>query len=204
MSKVVQVLKDDEPVDGLWHKQTTQGDAYKFVTADSGHAQIVHKDDTTTLPDGRSRVTVGSNFIEVVLGFRYLVGFQQVNCNVITDVYGGLLYGIPNKTIIDDARASWSGWPSADLDPAQVMNFQEISPDTIRIYNPGSYKIFRFSVPFTSLQASSRARITVQPQGDNAAVELMGVGDGILLKSRNGNRGLLRIDDGLNLKVEPK
>jgi len=44
----------------------------------------------------------------------------------------------------------------------------------------------------------------VDAQGDNAALELLGVGDGILLKSRNGNRGLLRIDDGLNLKVEPK
>lgn len=204
MSKVVQVQKNSEPVDGIWRKVSTEGDAYKFVTADSGHVQIVHKDDTTTLPDGRARVTTGSDYIEVVLDFRYLVGFHQIAADAVIDVYSGLLYRIPNKAVIEAAIAAWTGWPSADLDPAQVICFQEISPDTIRIYNLGGRKIFQFSVPFTSLQASSRARITVEAQGDNAAVELMGVGDGILLKSRNGNRGLLRIDDGLNLKVEPK
>lgn len=204
MPKVVQILKDGDPVDGVWQKKSTQGDAYKFVTADTGHAQIVHKDDTTTLPDGRPRVSLVDPYLEVVLGFRYLVGFHQIECHAVIDVYSGLLYKIPNRATIDAAIASWSGWPAAELDPSRIIYFQEISPDTIRIYNIGSYKIFQFSVPFTSLQASSRARITVDAQGDNAGVELLGVGDGIMFKSRGGNRGLLRIDDALNLKVEPK
>jgi hypothetical protein len=202
--KVTQIKRDGDPVEGMWQKQSTQGDAYKFVTADAGHAQIIHKDDTTTLPDGRPRVTTGSGFLEFVLGFKYMVGFHQLEAAAILDVYSGLLYRMPNRTIIDAARASWTGWPTAELDPAQVIYFQEISPDTLRIYNPGNWKIFQFSVPFTSLQASSRARIIVDAQGDNAGVELLGDGDGLLLKSRSGNRGLLRIDDGYNLKVEPK
>lgn len=204
MSKVTQIQKDGDPVDGLWTKESTEGDAYKFVTADAGHAQIIHKDDNTTLPDGRARVTAGSDYLEFVLGFKYMVGLQQVAVASVIDVYSGLLYGVPNRTIVDAARASWSGWPTAELDPDQITYFQEISPDVLRVYNPGNYKIFQFSVPFTSLQAVSRARVIVDAQGDNAAIECLGVGDGILFKSRSGNRGLLRIDDGLNLKVEPK
>lgn len=204
MSKVIQILKDGEPVEGLWKKETTEGDAYKFVTAEAGHAQIVHKDDTTILPDGRNRVSAGTGYIEVVLGFRYIVGFNQLEAKVALDVYSGLMQGIPNRTVVDAARAAWTSWPSADLDPAQITYFQEIAPDVVRVYNPGNFKIFQFSVPFTSLQASSRARVMVDPQGDNAGIELLGLADGILLKSRSGNRGLLRIDDGMNIKVEPR
>jgi len=204
MPKVTQIEKDGDPVDGMWQKQSTQGDAYKFVTADAGHAQIIHKDDNTTLPDGRARVTTGSDYLEFVLGFKYMVGLHQVAVDAIIDVYSGLLYGVPNRAIVDAARASWQSWPTTELDPAQIAYFQEISPDVLRVYNPGNYKIFQFSVPFTSLQAVSRARVIVDAQGDNAAMELLGDGDGILLKSRNGNRGLLRIDDGHNVKVEPK
>jgi hypothetical protein len=204
MPKVVQVLKDGDPVEGIWEKKSTQGDAYQFVTAESGHVQIIHKDDTTTLPDGRARVTTGSDYIEVVLGFRYMVGFRQLQAEAVIDVYSGLLYGIPNRNTIDEARAAWLSWPISELRPTQVIYFQEISTDTVRIYNLGGRSIFQFSVPFTSLQAASRARIIVDAQGDNAAVEFLGEGDGILLKSRSGNRALLRIDDGMNLKVEPK
>lgn len=204
MSKVMQILKDGEPVDGLWQKRSTQGDSYKFVTADSGHEQIIHKNDNTTLPDGRSRVTIGSNYIEFVLGFRYIVGLTQLEVSVLPDIYSGIFHPIASRTVIDAARASWIGWPSGELDPAQVVYFQEMSPDTLRVYNPGAFRIFRFSVPFTALQAASRSRITVEPQGDNAGIELLGLADGILLKSRSGNRGLLRMDDGFNLKVEPK
>jgi hypothetical protein len=202
--KVTQIKKDGDPVDGMWQKQSTQGDAYKFVTADAGHVQIIHKDDDTTLPDGRQRVTVGTDYLEFVVGFKYLVGFHQLESFAVIDVYSGLLYKMPNRAVVDTARASWQSWPSAELDPDQITYFQEISPDVVRVYNPGNYKIFQFSTPFTSLQGASRARIIVDPQGDNAGVELLGIGDGILLKSRNGNRGLLRIDDGYNLKVEPK
>jgi len=44
----------------------------------------------------------------------------------------------------------------------------------------------------------------VDNQGDNAAVELLGNGDGILLKSRGGRRGLLRIDETLQIGVDPR
>jgi len=202
--KVTQIKKDGDPVDGMWRKQSTQGDAYKFVTADAGHVQIIHKDDSTTLPDGRPRVSAGSNYLEFVVGFKYLVGYHQLESFAVIDVYSGLLYKMPNRAVVDAARAAWPSWPSIELDPSQIIYFQEISPDVVRVYNPGNYKIFQFSTPFTSLQGASRARIIVDPQGDNAGVELLGVGDGILLKSRSGNRGLLRIDDGYNLKVEPK
>jgi len=202
--KVMQIKKDGDPIEGMWQKQSTQGDAYKFVTSDVGHAQIISRNDNTILPDGRPRVLAGPNFSEFVLGFKFIVGFNQVEAHVNIDVRSGFFLKLPNRAVVDAAKSSWPGWPAGTLDPALMTYFQEISPDTIRIYNPGHNYIFQFSVPFTSLQASSRARIIVDAQGDNAAVELQGDGDGILLKSRNGNRGLLRIDDGYNLKVEPK
>ena len=86
-----------------------------------------------------------------------------------------------------------------------MQYFSEIDEETVRVYNLGvNDKIIVFSVPHTSLQAVSRSRIIVSKQGDNAIIEALGAGDGLLLKSRSGRKGLLVIDDELGVAVIPR
>jgi len=218
MPQVKPVKVNGQPVPGLYQKVNTEGDAARFIGADSGYVQAVHKSDNTVLSDGRSRVAVGPlwpapnntpTYIEFVLGFRYFVGRNQLQVALIDSVTGRMTQ-VMSLSAINASRALWADWvnPPADvdLDPASefLAHFQEISTDVVRIVNPGSSKVFVFYVPHTSLQATSRGRVVVDNQGDNVAVEMLGEGDGLLLKSRGGRRGLLRIDENLVIGVDPR
>jgi hypothetical protein len=215
----MQVKRNGLPVSGLFLKAVTQGDAARFVGAETGYVQIINLHDDTVLPDGRRRVTIGPNYsppnntpsyVEFVLNFNYFVGLNQIKASLLDAGDTGRLVPLLNRQAIYQARLDWPAWqnPPYDtvLDPTDqyTVQFQEISRDTIRIISPGTTDIFVFEVPHTSLQATSRNRIMVSNQGDNAAIELMGEGDGILLKSRRGRRGLLRIDESLQIGVEPR
>lgn len=219
MSRVTQVKRNGAPVSGLFLKLTTQGDAARFVGAETGYAQIIHIQDNTVLPDGRQRVTIGPNYsppnntpsyVEFVLNFNYFVGLNQIKAGLVDLGNTGRITSLINRDAIMRARVDWPDWYNppydTELDPNDqyTVQFQEISRDTIRVISPGSTRIFVFEVPHTALQATSRARVMVSNQGDNAAVELLGEGDGILLKSRGGRRGLLRIDESLQIGVEPR
>lgn len=217
MSKIKQVRKDGVPVQGLFQKTNTGGDAYRFVGAETGYAQIIHVDDDTVLPDGRDRVTSGPawpapnntpRYIDFVLAFKYLVGRRQMMVRQV-GIPTGFMRGILSREALEQARQNWAGWtnPPYDtiLDPSgeDVRTFEELSEDVVRIYNPGSDKVFAFVVPHTSLQAVSRTRITIDNQGDNQAVVLLGEGDGIVFKSPSGRQGILRMNDALSLGVDP-
>jgi hypothetical protein len=217
MSKIVQVRKDGSPVQGLFRKVNTEGDAYRFVGAETGQAQIIHVDDDTVLSDGRSRVESGPawptpngtpKYIDFVLKFKYLVGKNQLMVNQIS-IPSGFMRGILSREALEQARQDWAGWtnPPYDtiLDPAgeDVRTFEEMADDVVRVYNPGQDKIFAFIVPHTSLQAVSRTRITVDNQGDNRAVVLLGEGDGIVFTSPNGRKGILRMNNALSIGIDP-
>lgn len=216
MPRVIQIRKDGTPVRGLYGKIGTEADVFRFVSAESGHTQVIHRQDDTILPDGRSRVTIGPlhpspnntpSYIEYVLEFQYFVGLNHLQV-LYNHPACGTFGSILGRTVIDRARQAWAGWESppydGDLDPDNItlMHFQEVSPDVVRVMNPGIYKIFAFAVPHTSLQAVSRNRISVENQGDNRAIELLGQNDGIVFTSPNGRKGLLRIDDNLHIGVD--
>jgi len=219
MARVTQVKKNGQAVVGLYKKLRSEGDAYRFVGAEAGNCQIIHINDDTVFSDGRRRVTLGPNhtppnntpqYIEFVLKFAYFVGKNQLMVGLLEGVPSGRVTPLLSRTAIDLARLEWADWQNppydVDLDPTDqyTVHFQEILKDTVRVVNPGTTRVFSFQIPHTSLQAVSRGRVLVDNQGDNAAVELLGNGDGILLKSRGGRRGLLRIDETLQIGVDPR
>ena len=61
-----------------------------------------------------------------------------------------------------------------------------------------------FFVPHTSTPAENSARVIILQQGDNVALEMLGEGDGIMLKAPNGRQGLLRLGNNLALSVLPR
>jgi len=217
MSLMVQVRRNGIPVPGLFMKRGTEGDVFRFVGAETGHAQIIRIQDNTVLPDGRNRVVVGPNhpppnntpqYIDFVLGFKYFVGLHQLDVGIV-GVPRGTVQPIVAREVIDRARQDWAGWANppydGELDPdsAAPTYFQETAPDVVRIVNPWQAGIFVFSVPHTSLQAVSKNRITVENQGDNRAIELLGQNDGIVFTAPDGTRYLLRIDNSGHLGVDP-
>jgi hypothetical protein len=216
MSRIVQVRKNGEPIQGLFRKLSTEADVFRFVGSESGKVLLIHKNDSTVLPDGRQKVTIGPNYpapnntpeyIEFVLDFQYFVGLNQLQALYVPQS-GGAMGFILSRSAIDRSRQAWSGWDGgaydADLDPDDPLtrHFQEISPDTVRVMNPGVLRVFGFMVPHTSLQATSRNRLTIENQGDNQAIDMLGRNDGIVFTSPSGKRGILRMDDNFLVGVD--
>ncbi len=201
MSLAIQVKANGVPVRGLFKKVTTEGDIYRFVTAETGHSEVINKGDTRP-----GKVTPTSNYHDFSLQFRYLVGLHQLSVGIVNAGVGHVT-PILDQSVIEAARTA-GGWPTpGDLDPASasMQYFAEIDEGTVRVYNLGANdKTLVFSVPHTSLQAVSRSRIMVSKQGDNAIIEGLGNGDGILLRSRGGIKGLLVIDDERGLAILPR
>jgi len=210
MSYVQQVRVGGAAVKGLYRKRATEGDAYRFTTAEAGAIQLIHMSDTTILPDGRARVSAGAGsgltWRNYVLNFPYLIGIKQLEVSVVANA-NGLMQRIPNKIDMEAARASWSGWtPASLLNPATASfcYFDEISYDTVRVFNmPAGFSVVQFSIPATSLQGAVKERVQIKNQSDNIGLELLGDGNGIVLRSERGKRGLLRMDDELGLGIDP-
>jgi hypothetical protein len=202
MSQVKQVTLDGTPIAGLFEKVRTEGDEARFVSSETGHSQIIHRDDS-----GRVQAYLSATppYYEFTLAFRYIVGKKQLRVGVIDYTNGHTSY-LLSLTDIQAARTD-SGWPVSpvpDLDVNTIQHFAEVSDSVVRVYNLGTDKLLWFNVPHTSLPAASRNRIIVNEQGDGIAEEYLGDGNGLLLRSRDGTKGLVTIDDELNLRVDPR
>lgn len=217
MSRIVQVRRNGVPVQGLFKKLSTEADVFRFVGAESGKILLIHKNDDTVLEDGRSKVTIGPNYaapnntptyIEFVLDFQYFVGLNQLQAFHVPNVGVVSVAALLSRAAIDRSRQAWSGWDGGindahfDPDDPNTKHFQEISPDTVRVMNPGTSVMFGFMVPHTSLQATTRDRVTIENQGDNRAIDLLGRNDGIVFTSPSGRRGILRMDDSFLVGVD--
>lgn len=204
MPQVLPMKVDGAVVRGVYHKVSTEGDAYRFVTAESGIAQIIHKNDPIRAVAGSG--SGGVTWKDFTLDAPYLIGVDQMEVFLVSNT-NGMMTRIPNSLTLYQARQANPSWPSALLNPALsgVVSFEEIAYDKVRVYNiPASgYDAILFSVPHTSLPGALRERVQIKRQGDRIAIELLGEGDGIVLRSEGGKRGLLRVDDELNLGIDP-
>lgn len=191
----------------VFDRTPTEGDAARFVNAERGFRQMLHVDDATQLPSGTPVVTVeaglGAHLFQ--LEFDYIVGARQLQVFVPdTQQFAALnrVQFVKVPTIDEFNRMTdWTG-PNENNLPTY---FEEIGSSTVRIYGlPTPPGMVLFEVPHTSLPAASRNKVIVEDQGDNQAIELRGNGDGVVLRSPNGARWLVRIDDNGQLAVEPR
>lgn len=204
MPQVLPMKVDGAVVRGVYQKISTEGDAYRFVTAEAGVAQIIYKNDPVRVTAGSGGAVTWRDF---VLDAPYLVGVNQLEVFLLSNT-NGLMNRIPNKLSLDQGRAAQgTNWPSGLLDPAtaSICSFEELTYNTVRVYNmpAAGFDTVLFSIPHTSLPGALRERVQIKRQGDRVAIELLGDGDGIVLRSEGGKKGILRVDDELNLGIDP-
>ena len=185
----------------------TEGDAARFVNAERGFRQMLHVGDLSQLPNGTAIVTIeaslGAHLFQ--LDFEYVVGARQLQV-FIPDTHQFETFGrvqFVKVPTIDERNLmpNWTGPNENNL----ATYFEEIGSHTVRVYGvPTPPGMVLFEVPHTSLPAAARNKIIVRDQGDNQAIELLGPGDGCVLRSPNGARWLVRVDDNGQLAVEPR
>ena len=191
----------------VFDRISTEGDASRFVNAERGFREMIHVDNTDQLSDGTYVVTtegsIGAHLFQ--LSFSYIVGAKQLQVFIpdtgqFTDNNRVQFVKVPS---IDEytLMTVWTGPNEANLQ----TYFEEISSGTVRVYGlPNPPGMVLFEVPHTSLPAVNRNKLVVDDQGDNQAIELLGSGDGIILRAPNGSKRLLRIDNNGQVVTEPR
>lgn len=180
MSKVVNQRSGTNTLSNFFDKVNTAGDAHRFLGSETG-AQEVQAFTLAVAED-----------IPVTLGFNYLVGVKQLR------VY---------QQLTINAVSFWSPVLLEGLNPTATVEYTETSGTEITLTGAGlgiGTHTFLFDVPHTSIPAELREKILVRDQGKNDAIELLGNGDGLLMRSGSGYRYLLRLDDSGNPVTEPR
>jgi hypothetical protein len=216
MSQVRALRSGTTVLPDFFEKVATEGDATRFVGSETGYQLIIRPTDTTLTNTALTVAPVEEEYDELnyfgnflfTLPFQYIVGAhqlvvlkrQQVYVRTTTPSDGHLMIwpAIPKR----DQLSNMTNPP--DLDLVGVPHFDEVSSTTVRLYNVKRSQPLMFVVPHTAIPPIIREKVTVRNQGDNAAIELLGKNDGILVRSPNGSRFLIRVDDSGNLVTEPR
>jgi hypothetical protein len=199
MPIIQQVKVDNEAIPGFYQKIPTEGDLHRFASAETGKAQFV------SMSDSSGRIVTGSGYLDITLDFRYLMGVKQLKVAFV-NANTGLAQIIPNAQDVSEARnKAGSNFPTSfDLSNASFVYYEEFATDVVRVYHVSASDILLFYVPHTATPAAISNRQIIDNQGDNIAIELLGDGDGLLLRAPNGRRALIRLTDNLNINVQPK
>lgn len=197
----IQEVQDQDGVTvvGAFRKVSTEGDVFRVVAAESGKRMLVSGQDSS------GKIVWGSGFADVTLDFIYLVGVNELEVAVV-DPVTGLGRSIINKAALDAAVARPGSAIPTTMDPsiAAFKAFAEVSPDVVRIYNLQASDVIMVSVPHTATPPSLSNRLSVQRQGDDIAMALLGEGNGLLMKAPNGRTALVRLENNLKINVVPR
>lgn len=181
MSFVTNHRVDDRIVTNFYEKQSTEGAASNFTSEAPGQRVLLRRSDAVE----------DAGILTFTLPFSFLLKQNQLEVLHLPNGGEGFVRLLDEDTYSADEI----------LDANNNVYYQEIDSTTVRIFNSANLTgdLFLFNVPFTSLPADLRDRLTVKNQGDNIALEMLGAGDGILMTSRQGKRFLIQIDEGGNL-----
>lgn len=183
MSFVTNHRVDDRIVTNFYEKQSTEGAASNFTSEAPGERVLLRRSDAVEDTE--------TGTLTFTLPFSFLLKQNQLEVLHLPTAGEGFVRLLDEDTYLQDPQFNSNSEPY----------YQEIDSTTVRIFNSASLtgERFLFNVPFTSLPADLRERVTVKNQGDNIALEMLGAGDGILMTSRQGKRFLIQIDEGGNL-----
>lgn len=162
---------------------TTDGDASRFLGSEAG------KRATHTLTASEA---AGA---DVPTAFPYLVGVKQLQVS-----YRVTLSGVPIWVPLVDEGTLLASAELTTADP----HFVEKTSTSVAFKNLPAGTVLLFQIPHTSIPAELKERVLVRDQGSNEAIELLGNGDGILLRSGSGKKYLLRVDDSGTVGSEPR
>ena len=195
MSFVIKQSIGDQTLTGFYKKVETEGDSTRFSGVIPGSQVIID------IHDGNLVEAESTTTRLVTLPFSYLVGGNQLM--VLAARVVSLPQGITGFVVV----------PQSDIETgiatAPTVTYEEVDSVTVRIIFSTAADIsfsnnFMFIIPHTATPSSARERIVVKDQGDNVSMELEGYGDGVLMRSPNGVKWLLRVDDSGNLVTESR
>jgi hypothetical protein len=172
-------------VSGVFDRVTTEGDASRFNSAEVGYSDLFKWADQPG----------GVGYKDLQLSFDYIVGAKQL----VVWAGSGSPVSFTKAVRVDDkdilTAAAW-GYTAGPY-------FEELGSSSVRVY-ASSPSVILVEVPHTSLPAANREKVIIKDQGDNEALELRGLGDGVIMHSPNGAKWLVRIDNSGTLVVEPR
>lgn len=193
MSYVISQRIGSSKLAGFYTKIATEGDASRLVSSDTGYSEIQAQSDAVdeVLPSTKSLL--------YTLSFSYLVGAKQLM--VFTHVAGQQAWLLVMEKSVAEQLSTY------DVDT--TLFFEEVDSTHVRLKNAHTNTgetncDFLFMIPHTAIPSETREKITVKDQGNNEAIELEGYGDGVLLRSSNGSKWLIRVDDSGNLITESR
>lgn len=189
-------------VPGVFTKVSTPADVAGFASQLEGKRQLISRAQAEDIPNEPSG-TQYAGVLRFTLDSSYIVGAKQ------------LLVFWQFDNIALGNFAGWGLLPDYET-ARQLVGFdisinpfyEEETSNTIVLYNAdnlspgmpsGANNSLMFIIPHTATPASRISRVIVEDQGDNVGIEMLGNGDGILLKSPNGKQVLVQADDNGNL-----
>ena len=186
MSFIINQRIGSRTLSGFYKKEDTEGNYSRFTSAEAGYQQVFTSAQLTA-------ETATSKLMP--LAFSYAVGSRQIQVYVrYTSNQTGYVT-IPPR----DALAYQSS----------QLTYEEVDSQTVRLHgdfanSANSFTHVMVVMPHTATPSAIREKLKINDQGDNVAIDILGDGDGILLRSPNGNKWLLRVDDGGNLITEAR
>lgn len=190
-----------QAVKNAFDKVPTEGDVTKFFGAENGHRQLIHTGDATVLSGGLNRVVTETGSHLFNLDFQYIVSANQLRVLIPVSTTEATFREIPSIDLKNQA-ATTQGFPSGLL---FNVYYEEVGSSSVRVYGlTAGTGVVLFEVPHTSIPATTRYKVIVADQGSNQAVELLGLGDGVLFRSTDGRRWLVRVDSNGSIVSEPR
>ena len=191
-------------VSGFYEKVSSAADTTSFASQLAGNREIIRFNEGTTrvetFLDDNSNTAYRFNLTNPYLvgGFQLMVFWQQ-------DDTSATFVGNGYSLIPDLVTAETAGDFTITEDPHYIeesstsivfYNAQNLFP--LLTSNAGNANGLMFVVPHTGTPAVSTSRLIVSNQGDNVAIDLQGSGDGMIMRSPNGTKYIVQIDDGGN------
>lgn len=179
----------------LYEHILSESDVQGYSPASPGRRCVQLLTDAVVDPGDANSYTFTLPFQYLVGANQLIVGMEQGNDFLSTDILHGGFSILMDSTTLG---------AHVDFNDTVDPYYEEIDSTTIKIFNmdnlipslstePGAR--FLFMIPHTSAPGERTDSVIVNAQGSGVGVELLGNGDGLVLRSDNGGRFLFKIDN---------
>lgn len=183
-----------------FYRDRTNAEQVRFISATAGDSYIFENTADAAERTYRGITASGVNQIDVLLPFNFFLGLKHINLYLI-DPATGSMTKILRKLDYPQAGAGAGFYVGTALGGA-ALTFDEISSKEIRIYNTFAGDVFEVGFGHTAAPATLRNRVTIDNDSENIAMELLGNGDGLVMRSPDGARHRVVVNNGGNVGTE--
>lgn len=194
------VLKRRQTNLPTFYRDRTNAEQQRFISASAGDSYIFENTADAAERTFRGITASGVNQIDVLLPFNFFLGLKHINVWLLDPVTGSMTKLI-RRLDYPQAGAGAGFYVGTALGGAAVT-FDEISSQEVRIYNTFAGDVFKVGFDHTAAPATLHQRVTIDNDSENIGLEMLGSGDGLVLRSPDGARHRLVINNGGNVGTE--